>query len=233
MESNIRKRSYTIPCSSQFRDEVTALAQCRRVNVADLARSMVLVIPPEIIAAFPDPGEPEKTDREEVILKTGSAKGRPWRRKPRLQVRLAPGLQPSMARRALGMALAMDRGEMGVRVEADLASGINGTSAKPFKERRKDAEAQKILINDTRDELERLRAMVSVLSFQPLPGGIKTRSDALYILGFPPNSTPSGSMLNARFRMLATVHHPDSKYGNHDRMSQLNAAMEHLRRGAR
>jgi len=29
--------------------------------------------------------------------------------------------------------------------------------------------------------------------------------------------------------MLAAIHHPDSPYGSHQRMSQLNAAMDHLR----
>lgn len=36
-----------------------------------------------------------------------------------------------------------------------------------------------------------------------------------------------------RFRKLATVYHPDGKHGCHQRMSQLNAAMDLLRRGGR
>jgi len=32
--------------------------------------------------------------------------------------------------------------------------------------------------------------------------------------------------------MLATIHHPDGLLGSHKRMSQLNAAMELLVRGA-
>lgn len=31
-------------------------------------------------------------------------------------------------------------------------------------------------------------------------------------------------------RMLAAIHHPDSGYGSHERMSQLNSAMDILRR---
>jgi hypothetical protein len=31
--------------------------------------------------------------------------------------------------------------------------------------------------------------------------------------------------------MLATIHHPDSPYGNHNRMSQLNAAVDHIKSG--
>ena len=82
------KNSYTIPCSSGFRDRVQALANVRDVNVGDLARSVMLVVPAEAIAATADPGEPAANDRETVVLKSGRGAGKPWRRKPRLQVRL-------------------------------------------------------------------------------------------------------------------------------------------------
>ena len=87
-------------------------------------------------------------------------------------------------------------------------------------------------MRETREELERLRAMVSVLSFEPLPQGIHSREEALHVLGFPPGRLPDLGELRARFRMLATIHHPDGVYGSHQRMSQLNAAMDVLRRGA-
>ena len=45
------KKSYTIPCSSGFRDRVQALANVGDVNVGDLARSVMLVVPAEAIAA--------------------------------------------------------------------------------------------------------------------------------------------------------------------------------------
>jgi len=63
-----------------------------------------------------------------------------------------------------------------------------------------------------------------------LPHGVETRADALHVLGFPPNSHPDARELRARFRLLATVHHPDAAQGSHARMSQLNAAMDLLRR---
>ena len=78
------KKSYTVPCSSDFRDSVGALARRRGGNAADLARSVVLVVPRDAIDAFPDPGGPAPHDRESIILKSGPAEGRPWRRKPRL-----------------------------------------------------------------------------------------------------------------------------------------------------
>ena len=85
------------------------------------------------------------------------------------------------------------------------------------------------LPDDVRDEMERLRAIVAVLSFEPLADGIRTRDQALHILGYPPGAMPDRVSIRARFRTLATIHHPDSGYGSHDRMSQLNSAMEFLR----
>ena len=223
---NIHKRSYTVPCSSEFRDSVTGLARRRGSNVADLARSVVLVVPRDAIDAFPDPGGPGPDDRESVVLKSGPAKGRPWRRKPRLQVRMAPGLDARTIRQALGIALAQDRGDVDVRLEKSF------NPVKASRDRRKGDKALELLIRDTRDDLERLRAMVSALSFEPLAGGVKTRDDALHVLGLPPGSLPDQGTLRARFRMLATIHHPDGLHGSHKRMSQLNAAKELLGRGA-
>ena len=80
------KQSYTIPCSSVFRDAVQALAERRGVNAADLARSVMLIVPEKAIDDYADPGDPPKSDRETIVLKSGPAEGRPWRRKPRLQL---------------------------------------------------------------------------------------------------------------------------------------------------
>lgn len=213
-----KKHSYTIPCSSNFRDAVTALAEKRRVNVADLARSVALVVAADEISAFPDPGEPLAGDRETVILKSGTAKGKPWQRKPRLQVRMAQGSSPQILRRALGMALAIDRGQLDIKLKdaGEVEAPVVDDS----------------LIVKAREEVERLRSIISVLSFEPLPRGIQSRDDALHILGFPPGSLPDAPSLKTRFRTLATIHHPDSGHGCHDRMSQLNEAMDRLKRGA-
>ena len=209
MPARPNKQSYTIPCSSEFRDAVSWLAERRGVNVADLARSIALMAPTETIAAFPDPGEPEPKDRETVILKSGKAKGRPWRRKPRLQVRMAPGYEVTQLRRALAIAVAMDRGEAAVLLDAP-SHGL----AMP---------------GHDIEELDRLRAMVSVLSFEPLADGVTSRAEALHVLGFPPGNMPDQNAVRGRFRMLATIHHPDGDFGDHSRMSQLNSAVEVLR----
>lgn len=244
--ANTVKHSYTIPCASAFRDAVDKLALRRRVNVGDIARSVLLVVPPETIAAFPDPGEPQPDDRETVILKSGPAEGRPWRRKPRLQVRMAPGYSVEAIRRALGLALAMAQGDIRLRVERPGEEPAAAPSpaapppppppqppaaeeAYPKVERRRGVRDQATAMAAASEELERLRAIINVLSFEPLPGGVMTRADALHILGFPPGATPDRRTVRAKFRMLATIHHPDSNHGNHHRMSQLNQAMEFLR----
>lgn len=212
------------------------------------------MVPFDLLAAYPDPGEPPKKDREAVLVKSGPSKGRLWRRKPRLQVRLAAGYEIPMLRRALGVALAMDDGEINVSLDgpalgAAVAGGFwtpemkdrrkqhpsrdrPGTSSGPVQEtgQRPKNPLQNPAQED--EEIVRLRAIVSVLSFDPLKGGIKTRDQALHVLGLAPGAAPDIGKLRARFRMLAAIHHPDSGYGDHERMSQLNSAMDILGRGA-
>ncbi|NKB54782.1 MAG: J domain-containing protein [Alphaproteobacteria bacterium] len=205
------KKSYAIPCASEFRDHVQSLAAQRGVNVGDLARSVMLVVPPGAIEGMDDPGEPAADDRETVVLKSGPSAGKPWRRKPRLQVRLPHGHSVKELRKALNLALAMAAGERNIRVE------LNGTP---------DAEEK---LGEVEKEVDRLRGIVGALSFKPLPQGVKTRGDAMYVLGFPLNAKLGPDLVKSRFRMLASIHHPDSAYGDTRRMSQLNQAMAKLR----
>lgn len=231
-KSSNLKHSYTIPCASEFRDRVMALAERKKVNVADLARSVLLMVSNADVSDFADPGDPEPQDRETVILKSGPSKGRPWRRKPRLQVRMAPGFDAIHIRKALNLALYMEEGKAQIRI--DTRESLEAQQRELERVREEALEAAKRdhsnhQLPETKEEIERLRTMVSVLSFQPLSNGVQDRSDALHILGFPPKTYPDRSELRARFRMLATIHHPDGKYGSHERMSQLNQAMEILR----
>ena len=205
------KKSYAIPCSSEFRDRIQALAARRDVNAGDLARSVMLVVPLEAIDATEDPGEPAADDRETVVLKSGPGAGKPWRRKPRLQVRLPPGHDVKTLRRALNLALAMAAGERSLKVELN---GKRNSSSR---------------LGEAEKEIDRLRAIVGALSFKLLPQGVRTRSDALYVMGFPQNAKLGPDIVKSRFRILASIHHPDSAYGDTRRMSQLNQAMARLR----
>jgi len=220
------KHSYTIPCPSAFRDAVETLAAGRRVNVGDIARSVLLVMPDAVIAGHPDPGEPAADDRETVILKSGPAQGRPWRRKPRLQVRMAPGYEIAFIRQALALALAMGSGALQVRLHVP-AEERPPEPPIPAPHHREAADRLDAIL----DEVERMKTVIAVLAFEPLAEGVTSRDQALHVLGFPPGSRPDRRAVRAKFRMLATIHHPDSHYGSHHRMSQLNQAMEFLRDG--
>ncbi|MGB0749959.1 MAG: J domain-containing protein [Magnetospiraceae bacterium] len=214
------KRSFTVSCPSAFRDRVLDLAARRGVNAGDLARSILLVFPEAVIAEWPDPGEPGREDRETIVLQSGRQAGKPWRRKPRLQLRLSPGTPPGLIRRALALALTLAGGERKVNLEDPTAKQPPPPPPTPPKP---DPQLEQM-----REDMDRLRALVSFLAFQPLTQGIRNRAEALHVLGFPPNARPDRTAIRARFRMLATVHHPDNDTGDHRRMSQLNAAMELL-----
>lgn len=222
------KHSYTVPCSSLFRAAVEALAVERQVNVGDLARSVLLIVPAEAVENFPDPGEPPSHDRETVILKSGPAQGRPWRRKPRLQVRMPPGHAVPFIRRALGLALALADRRLAVTL-ADPNQPV--VPAKPEPERLviKPAVPPAAPVETGEDEIERLRTIISAMAFEPFPDGIRSRSEALHVLGFAPSARPDSRTVKAKFRLLATIHHPDNELGSHQRMSQLNQAMEILK----
>jgi len=208
-EDNSNK-SYVVPCDSQFRDAVLELAGRRGVNAGELARAVLLLMPGEA-ARFPDPGGPAPGDRETVILKSGANEGKNWRRKPRLQVRLGAGRDARAIRSALALALAMDRGEVTLTME----EGSGPTASER--------------LTDARAEIARLARQVRALSFEPLPGGVRSRAQALHVLGLAPGAAPDDTEIRARYRALAAIHHPDGGSGDHKRMSQLNEAVRILR----
>ena len=211
MSTKNHKSSYTIPCASSFRDAVNALAASLRGNVADVARSILLSVPEEVIRTIPDPGGPAPGDREQTLLKSGPSAGKLWQRKPRIQVRLRSGYDVSTVRRALNIALKLNNGSLDLKLaDPNVPSAVSEPDQK------------------LSDEVKRLKKIISVLAFDPLQGGVSTPDEALHVLGFAPKETPDKATVRARFRTLATIHHPDSLYGSHQRMSQLNAAMQLL-----
>lgn len=210
MAKTPHKLSYTVPCGTDFRDSINALAEKLNSNVADLARSILLILPEDEIRNYPDPGGPKSTDREDVIWKTGASSGKTQRRQPRLQVRLREGYDVSMVRRALNIALKLEHGTLALNLDKPNIPNSTPTDT------------------DLVYELEKLRHIISILAFEPLKGGISTIADALHVLGFAPNENPDKSTINIRFRKLAAIHHPDSACGNHQRMTQINAAKELL-----
>ena len=213
------KTSYTIPCSSLFRDAINALAAAQEMNVADIARSILLTIPETAIREVQDPGDPPKEDREETILQSGPSAGKLWRRKPRLQVRLSAGYNVTIVRRALNLALQLNQGSLVITIQ-EAKSGTGPPEAS-------EAAGRSMALSE---EVDRLHSVVSILMFEPLEQGVNTLADARHVMGFAPSDRPDRDAVRARFRMLATIHHPDGHYGSHQRMSQLNAAMDFLSR---
>jgi hypothetical protein len=205
------KKSFSIPCASAFRDRVLALAARRGVNAGDLARSVMLLLPPTEIAGAADPGDPAPDDRETVTLRSGPSKGKPWRRKPRLQVRLPGDQDPILLRKALGLALDLDEGRLHLSIDTV------------------DAAARDAAIEADRRALDRLRDAVRTVADTTLGHPVRTRDEALFVLGFPPGARPEPAAIKTRYRMLATIHHPDSDTGDTDRMARLNQAMSFMR----
>lgn len=205
------KTSYSISCSSAFRDRVLATAARRGVNAADLARAVILTVPPDAIRAAEDPGGPGPEDREAVALRSGPSKGKVWRRKPRLQVRLPKGYTPVLLRKALGLALRLDGGDLRLALENAMAPTRDEETAR------------------LRAQVGRLRAALAAASGDPLDHPVRTRNEALFVLGFPPGARPSAEAVKSRFRQFAVIHHPDSETGDTQRMAALNQAMSFMR----
>lgn len=245
--SSRASRSYVVPCSSAFRDEVLALAEARHSSAADLARAVLLLMDSEQLEAIKDPGGPGREDRELVVVKSGASRDRRLRRKPRLQVRLPDGLSPELIRKALALALTLERQNQALRVSG-LEDILEQNATRPREEGpaqagpppepepapvempKPDPELERKL-EAAEARIERLGEIVDALRFEPLHDGVRTRSDALFVLGFAPHSRPGFDAVRNQFRNLAKIYHPDSGFGDNHRMSQLNDALRVLRTG--
>ena len=187
MQNDI-KVSYTVTCPSLFRDAVLDLAKRKKVNAGDIARSIILAIPFDVIASFADPGEPSIDDREKIVLKSGPAKDRPWARKPRLQVRIpSGGYDVVFIRKALNLALALDRGDFSFTIEDK-----NRIRAENVSE--KNALVSSAKLKTIEEELDKMKAAIAMMSFEPLPNGVTCMEEAMYVFGFPPFSHPDKRM---------------------------------------
>lgn len=216
-----QKKSYTITCASDFRDAVLEMAAKKGMNSGDIARSVFTLIPSEVIKKHQDPGEPMGKDREPVTLKSGKAAGKTWNRKPRLQVRMAPGYDNITIRKALSLALEQQRQKNSYfNIEPN-----NPKNRPGFQNPDMEIKTQ---IRSLKDEIEEIRSAFTCVSFKPLPEGIKNRTDALHVMGFAPSENPDMHTIKSRFRMMATIYHPDGKFGDHERMAQINDAAKFL-----
>lgn len=213
--------AYVVPCSTRFRGELELLLQSRNdsngandnVGLGDLARAVMLLIPQDIIESQPDPGDPDKNDRDIVTIRGGKAGGRTMPRKPRLQVRISQKTNAATIRKALGLALSLEKGWASLMLDG------RGTGSAAHK------------LANAQLELQRLQGMIEKLAFQPLERGVRTRLDALYVLGFSSSAAPTPAEIKSRYRSLAMIFHPDSGHSSSNaalRIAQLSDAVKIL-----
>lgn len=224
-------QSYVVSCAGPFQAKVTELAQSLGVTASDLAISVMTLIQAYEIDRFPDPGDAPDGDRETVVLRSGPRAGRTLRRKPRLQLRLRPGLSAAFVRRCLGLALAIHDGE------ESLSIGQQATPAETPPQppaRQPDTELLDRItalqgdLTRARDAEAELRAIINLLAFDLLPNGVRNAKEARYVLGLPPDGRLDRRHVKARFRQLSQVFHPDKTTGDKDRMGQLLDASRFL-----
>ncbi|MCR9254541.1 MAG: J domain-containing protein [Alphaproteobacteria bacterium] len=177
------------------------------------------MLPQATVLSFPDPGGPDGADRETVTLKSGRDADKVMRRKPRLQARLEPGISIEELRKALNLSLMIHGGERSLDLEDPSVPRVDA--------------AQTHRIEQMQEEIDRLRLILTTLAFDPLPRGVQTRGDALYVLGFQPSARPDRRTIQAKYRMLALIFHPDANTGDTERMAQINDAVKVLRSSSR
>jgi hypothetical protein len=89
-------------------------------------------------------------------------------------------------------------------------------------------------IASLKEKLAVLRLALERVSFRPMRGGVRTASQAAYILGLASEWGLDEATVNARYRLLAPIYHPDGgQLADAERMAQLvearNLLLRHIR----
>ncbi len=250
IEKKKHKKSYTISCSSEFRQKISDLAEEKGVNIADIARSVVIMLPKNTIQAYADPGDAEVGDRDSVTSINTDGTKKTWMRKPRIQVRLGDGYDSVMIRKALNIALHMAHGNMDVELlSKQQKTNIQNIQAEylslkeklKLKHEQMDLEKEQAKNNTTNEvdskdelkkaysELDRLSMIVNILTFESIETGIKTKNQALHVMCLTPDIKHIFKDIKDRYRLLSRIHHPDSPYGSTEKMAILNDAFAYLK----
>ncbi len=216
------KKGYIITCASSFRDRIEVLCRKKKVNAGDIARSIILTIDSQFISSFPDSGEPALEDREFFYTKSDKNKKYPKKIKPRIQLRLPTGYDNIFIRKALNLALSLDKEETTILK----ALSLSHLEAPPASE---PSPPPTTTMTVSSEQIEHLKSTIYALLFEPLQKEITTQAEAFYILGIPPFSNMTLAKLKQRFRFLATIHHPDNELGSKERMQQLKEAFDFLK----
>lgn len=202
---------YTVPCASEFRQRVLALAARRGTTVHGLARGSLALVG---AAGHPDVGDPGGGGPEPVVISCRDGRSRRIQRQSSLRLRLPAGLDAAGIRRLLALALLL---EDPAAARLCPAAEIKALGA-----------AQQA----AQQAAERLKTALQVLAFRPLRDGVRTPRQASYVLGFLHEFGLDRTVVTSRFRALAPLFHPDTGVvPDGDRMRQLVEARNLLLRG--
>ncbi|MEI6985904.1 MAG: hypothetical protein WCK65_07240 [Rhodospirillaceae bacterium] len=205
--------SYTIPCPSGFRAAVLELVERSGVDIAFLINAALNIVHPDTHHQVADPGEPAADDMLSVEEPVRFGGRRTSRCSPVLVVRFRRGWKVSTLRHALAVALTISNPILLRQVQRIETERLE--------------QANELLER----QLAECRAALERLSFQPLPSGIKNQREAAHIMGFASAIGLDLETINARFRVLALIYHPDQGVlGSSERMGQLIDARNILRR---
>ncbi|CAK0776136.1 putative Molecular chaperone DnaJ [Azospirillaceae bacterium] len=207
---------YTIPCPSDFRASILDLHEKTGVDLTALIRMALNVTHADYFHSITDPGEPDSDDYV-LMEEIGRSGGRrSFRSKPTLTVHYARGWRVSTLRHALAVALSLSTPPRTVA-----ASSLR-------------VEELEIVKEKLEQQLQDCRSTLEVLSFQLLPNGVKTQREAAHVMGFPNTIGLTSEDVTKRFRLLASVYHPDKGIlGCAERLGQVVEARNILRRCVR
>jgi hypothetical protein len=200
-----KTHSSVVSLPRQLYDSIVSLSEAHAIAPSSLAQSGLMLVHMQPDLAKPDPG-PGVFERVRVVSASGRA--RTQRILPRLRLRLLAVVALQDIRVALATMVALaERGREG---EAAIIS--QGA--------RLEAE-----IGRLRDETARLRAAIGTLAPRLLAQPPRTPQQSAWILGLASEWGLDAAGINARYRQLALLFHPDiGIYPDHERMIQLNAA---------
>lgn len=195
-------RVYHVRCRSDLHAACTQVAERAGTSVGQLTRAALALLTPEHLHSLADPGPPLPADGRRIGRRLLT---------PMLRLRLPRGLTAEDIRKALGFMVGLRSGghvvvpRRGVRELEQRAA-------------------------DQSEALARLRQGLAVLAFEPLEAGVRSVSDAKHVMRFPPGSTPDADAVNARFKAMAALLHPDAGLvDHHTHMAQLIEARRILR----
>jgi hypothetical protein len=205
-----RSHSAVVSLPRQLHDEVLSLSEAHAVPPSALAQTGLMLVRARPDQARPDPG-PGAFERVQVVSASGRA--RTQRILPRLRLRLltvVPLQDIRVALATMAQLASSAPADAVLEVQAAMISQQAQTAAE---------------LSRLREEAARLRAAIATLAPRLLPQPPRTPQQSAWILGLASEWGLDAVAINARYRQLALLFHPDiGVCPDHERMIQLNAA---------